>query len=162
MPIIANGAAIPTNGNYIMYNGVTLDAVVSNGVEVWKKIISTPVTLTEWNKPWDSRVSFHVISGDKIDMKTGTINSHNGGFVIDIAFPTLGNRTLEINIDVAGYIEVYIGNNNVIIQLGAGENNGNGTTRSYDIAGSDNIRIRGHSCSQNGPQFLQFIYIKMY
>lgn len=37
MSIIVNGASIPTNGDYIVVNGVRVEKVIANGVVVWKK-----------------------------------------------------------------------------------------------------------------------------
>lgn len=52
MPIIVNNVTIPTNGNYIVINGVQIDKVnaIKNGVTttVWeKKVEQTPETQTE-------------------------------------------------------------------------------------------------------------------
>lgn len=46
MSIIINGVEIPNTGN-IIYNGVDLDKVICNGIEVWKK--QKDITLTPTN-----------------------------------------------------------------------------------------------------------------
>ena len=45
MAIIYNGTNIPTNGDYMVYNGVKLDKVIYNNVEVWKKETDKVITL---------------------------------------------------------------------------------------------------------------------
>lgn len=37
MPIVVNGITIPTEGDYIIVNGIKIEKVIANGVVVWKK-----------------------------------------------------------------------------------------------------------------------------
>ncbi len=154
MSIIVNGASIPTNGDYIVVNGVKVEKVTANGVTVWEKQISTPVVLTWGNQnPWDSRVQFNVIrTSFPVDYSHAAIvttdwNDEDFGndFVIDLSFPTLGNRTLEITAFQYKSIEIFVGNRSYTYSNGGDESN---WTSTYDISGGSSVRLR---CTSTNP-----------
>lgn len=91
MSIIVNGASIPTNGDYIVVNGVKVEKVTANGVTVWEKethqaknappflsagwrTLSTDtsewIQVQPWQLSYDAGMGGYIINADFFDKGT--------------------------------------------------------------------------------------------
>lgn len=79
MAIIMNNATIPTNGDFIIVNGVKVTKVVANGVTVWEK--TTKIT------PSNSSIKNYIdIQGSNDGIGTSDCSTHKGAplFMADV------------------------------------------------------------------------------
>ncbi len=71
MAIIVNGIPIPTNGDYIIANGIKITRVVANGITVWEKNASVT--------PPDSAIMDYIdIQGGNEGIQTSGCEDHAG------------------------------------------------------------------------------------
>lgn len=108
MPIIVNNVTLPTNGDYIKYNGVNVDKVIINDITVWEKDVRQ---IVDKKYIWDGSA---LMSGVTINLE----KSYNNSFVkkedgvIKAYFQKYNNPYDQyfkiMNIDISGYDEIYL------------------------------------------------------
>ena len=96
MAIVVNGISIPTNGDFVVVNGVKVTKVVANGIVVWEKETAPPAK----NAPpflsagWRACRVIRSWEGDKGWSISDQID---GSYILHVSYADLGTKYISEN-----------------------------------------------------------------